>query len=89
MAREVGRRLGSVVLLACCLAAGGAFAQAPRYVATDLGDLPGGSDYSQAYGLNNAGQVVGGSRTTSPYGFSSGIEHPFLWTPTGQTARPA
>ena len=26
---------------------------------TDLGDLPGGTDSSVAYGINEAGQVVG------------------------------
>jgi hypothetical protein len=29
------------------------------YTVTDLGDLPGGSDYSIAYGINDSGQVVG------------------------------
>ena len=31
----------------------------PMYAFTDLGDLPGGSDYSAAYGINDHGQVTG------------------------------
>jgi probable HAF family extracellular repeat protein len=57
-------------------------AQTPRYVVTDLGDLPGGSDSTRGYGLNNLGQIVGGSRTTNPAGGTSGLQHPFLWTPS-------
>jgi probable HAF family extracellular repeat protein len=44
------------------------------YVVTNLGDLPGGDDFSEAYGINSYGQVVGFSRIT-------GTEHAFLWTP--------
>ena len=29
----------------------------------DLGDLPGGSDFSKAYGINNLGQIVGTSQS--------------------------
>lgn len=31
------------------------------YRITDLGDLPGGTDFSEAYGINDAGQVAGAS----------------------------
>lgn len=43
------------------------------YTLTDLGTLPGGS-YSSATSINNNGQVVGGSTTTS------GQEHAFLYS---------
>jgi probable HAF family extracellular repeat protein len=39
---------------------------------TNLGDLPGWHDYSYANGINNAGQVVGGSIATT--GFRA-----FMW----------
>ena len=42
-----------------------------RYVCTDLGTLGGGN--SRAYGINDAGQVVGQSYT------ASGEERAFLW----------
>jgi hypothetical protein len=32
---------------------------------TDLGDLPGGRDFSIADGINNSGQVVGWSGTAA------------------------
>src|SRR5436190_5959311 len=38
---------------------------APSYTITDLGTLGGSSNYSLAYGINDAGQVVGGSYDTS------------------------
>src|SRR6266702_3505468 len=42
----------------------------------DLGTLPGGTA-TNAYGINNAGQVVGTSMTTDPFvGFA---EHAFIW----------
>ncbi len=34
-------------------------AVAAQYILTDLGDLPGGPDLSNAYEINNAGQVTG------------------------------
>jgi probable HAF family extracellular repeat protein len=39
---------------------------------TDLGDLPGGSDYSYANGINAAGQVVGFSDASTG-------DRAFLW----------
>ncbi len=35
------------------------------YRITDLGDLPGGVDFSQAFSINNAGEIVGESSTDS------------------------
>jgi uncharacterized membrane protein len=52
----------------------------PQYVWTDLGDLPGGEDRSHAYGINDFGQVIGGSRMRPNENYT--LEHPFLWTPT-------
>ena len=43
-----------------------------QWTITDLGGLPGGSDYSVAQGINNAGQVVGTS------GAATG-DRAFLW----------
>jgi probable HAF family extracellular repeat protein len=42
---------------------------------TDLGDLPGGTNWSQATSLNEYGQVVGYSKV------DGGNDHAFLWTP--------
>ncbi len=44
----------------------------PQYTVTDLGTLSGGS-ISQAFGINDTGQVVGYALT------SSGSAHAFLW----------
>ena len=41
-------------------------------VMTDLGDLPGGGDFSLAFGINNAGQVVG-------YSGAATSQSAFLW----------
>ncbi|UCG50115.1 MAG: right-handed parallel beta-helix repeat-containing protein, partial [Phycisphaerales bacterium] len=43
----------------------------PRYEIIDLGTLGGG--YSEAHGINEAGQIVGVSRT------SAGHKHAFIW----------
>ena len=39
---------------------------------TNLGDLPGGFDFSNAFGINNAGQVVG-------YSITATGNRAFLW----------
>ncbi len=44
------------------------------YQITDIGDLPGGGDYSEVVGLNSDGEVVGLSQT------AGGNLHGFLWT---------
>lgn len=60
---------------------GHASAAGPRYVATDLGSLPGGTETdNRAYGINNYGQVVGRSRV-GPLGSRVGSADVFLWTP--------
>lgn len=51
-------------------------ANAATYVLTDLGDLPGGGDQSSAYGINDAGQVVGYSTATTG-------ARAFLWSASG------
>ena len=66
--------------LPCCLAvtllaASPSFAS-PMYAITDLGDLPGGSDLSEAFDINDAGQVVG-------YGNVPTGSRAFLWTSSG------
>src|SRR3954469_17253816 len=48
----------------------------PHYRIKDLGTL--GGTYSYAYGLNNAGQVAGGSATPNQTGGLS--QTAFLWT---------
>ena len=45
------------------------------YAVTDLGTLPGGAS-SNAYGINDVGQVVGSSEV------AGGAGHAFRWTPT-------
>ena len=49
---------------------------APRYVLTDLGTLPG-TDHSEAFSINNAGQVVGFSGRD--YMFAPIKSRPFLY----------
>ena len=61
-------RISYVLVLAISLSAFGA----ARYHLTDLGDLPGGSDSSQATAINNAGQIVGKSQTADGW-------RAFLW----------
>ncbi len=63
--------VGVALILAAC-----ASAQAVQYTAVDLGTLPGDS-YSQAYGINSSGQVVGYSSD------STGHQHAFLWSISG------
>jgi probable HAF family extracellular repeat protein len=50
-----------------------------RYVITDLGDLPGGDNFSYAVGLNNTGQVVGVSDTAFGGPFGDSGYHAFFW----------
>lgn len=59
------------VLLAAWIAGG--LARAQNYTITDLGSLEGPSGTSVAYGVNDAGQVVGQSSV------SGGDVRPFLW----------
>ena len=47
-----------------------------NWTITDLGDLPGGSSTSDAYGINNAGQVVGD-------GYVDAGQRGFLWSRGG------
>ncbi|MFC3711307.1 PEP-CTERM sorting domain-containing protein [Sphingoaurantiacus capsulatus] len=54
---------------------------APTYTLTDIGDLPGGANNSQAYGINNLGQVVGSSNGTNG-------QVGFVWTNGVMTALP-
>lgn len=49
----------TMICATAVLALAAAPAVAAQYILTDLGDLPGGPDYSVAYGINDAGQVVG------------------------------
>ena len=83
-------KISMLRILMCSLFAGHAAAEAGTYSVTDLGTL-GGSGTTQAYGINEAGQVVGYSTAASlKY-------HAFLWDngmmidlgtlPTGSTSR--
>jgi hypothetical protein len=62
---------------------GGAQADPPLYRVTSLGELSGLIDgYSEAYGLNDLGQVVGETRTSYEHeGHPYGPVHAFLWLP--------
>ena len=62
----------SLYVIVGVLAAGMTASAAPVYTLTDIGDLPGGSDQSFAYGINDLGQVVGASETATG-------ERGFLW----------
>src|SRR5437899_2581557 len=68
------RTLPALGWLALLLAAGAGWsATSPQvFTVADLGDLGGGS--AVAYGVNNAGQVVGESST------ASGAVHAFRWS---------
>lgn len=48
----------------------------PQSGVTLLGDLPGGSYYSEAWGMNNLGHVVGVSKADVSH-----YMHAYLWTP--------
>ena len=54
---------------------------AEYYVVTDLGTLPGGAS-SNAYGINDSGQVVGSSQV------AGGEQSRFPLDPDGGPARP-
>jgi len=60
-----------VVVLTCVFPTEPGFAEILPYEIIDLGTL--GGPYRRAYGINEAGQVVGESRT------ASGEHHAFLW----------
>ena len=63
---------GAGLLLASLCVSGVAAPIASHWAFTDLGDLPGGTDFSRAYAINNTGQVVGVSSTDSG-------QRAFLW----------
>jgi probable HAF family extracellular repeat protein len=69
------RRVNSVciVLVITALAVASSARAAPLFRVTDLGDLSVGSGYTQAYDVNNLGQVVGYVRDRG------GLSHPFIW----------
>ena len=61
------------VMFALFVSGGPAFAG--DYTITDLGTLTmGGGGYSDAYGVNNSGQVVGSSEYMAP------VSHAFLYS---------
>lgn len=62
----------------CLAATATAFAQTPAYQMVDLGTL--GGNISYAYGINNAGQIVGYADLVST---PRGPEHAALWTVNG------
>jgi probable HAF family extracellular repeat protein len=66
-------RITTVALAMACLSG---TAQAAGYTLTLLGDLPGGPNLSRAYGLNDAGQVVG-------YSDDATGRQAFLWDAVG------
>lgn len=69
---RLGRCLGHCLGLCLGLAAGLAHGATTTFSLTDLGDLPGGRDFSLPLDLNDRGQVVG-------YSATAGGEHGFLW----------
>ena len=64
-------RMISIVLAASLLAG---TAHGASYTITDLGDLPGGNDFSSGQAINAAGQVTGWSHSSAGY-------RAFLWDP--------
>ena len=75
------RRLGLALLLAAAPQFPAVAAQsglAPAYLVVDLGDLPGSLDYSEAWAVNNAGQVIGGSRSDGSGSYLAS----FIWDAT-------
>lgn len=67
------RRMVAAAVIALGLAlAGPAGSQPPTLVPFDLGTLPGGGG-SEAYGINDRGQVTGAAEV------APGVWHPFLW----------
>src|SRR5262245_34043691 len=65
--------VGTAVIIALVFCPGSMLADTIRYSILDLGTL-GGDDGATARGINNSGQVVGGSYSTS-----TGQGHAFLW----------
>ena len=68
LARGLARIMAAALAMACLSGT----AQAAGYTLTWLGDLPGGSEGSTAFGINDAGQVVGYSNSTT-------TDRAFLW----------
>lgn len=68
-----------LAVLASVLATGSIHAATPRYFVTDLGTFTNAPDYSEAHGINNAGQVVGRGQYIN-------ATVPFLWTPGSSPA---
>lgn len=64
-------RMISIVLAASLIAG---TAHGASYTITDLGDLPGGTDFSSGQAINAAGQVTGWSHSSAGY-------RAFLWDP--------
>ena len=74
---EMKRQFVLLVTLAAFLGEVG-FASAAQYQLVDLGDLPGGDDWSTGESINNAGQVVGRSDTAFSSDVNAG-KHAFIW----------
>ena len=75
--RPVSNKLKFLAVLALLVCAGVNARGQQSYTAINLGALPGGS-YSQATGINNSGQVVGGAEVASQaYGT---VTHAFLYS---------
>jgi probable HAF family extracellular repeat protein len=76
----MNRHLSFLAVLMMCLVC--SVSQATTYNVTDLGTLPGGT-YSDAYGINASGQVVGFSDTTILTDYSP--QHAFLYSGSTMT----